>query len=61
MRNKNQVFVSYFDDLALASRLKLFIKQFKDVMNENVSQISIELFKNEVNATNKENYLIVHI
>ena len=30
-------------------------------MNENVNQIFIEFFKNEVNATNKKTYLIVYI
>jgi hypothetical protein len=61
VRNKDQVFVSYSDGLALASRLKLSTKQLRDAMNGNVSQISIELSKGEADATNKEDYLIVHI
>lgn len=61
VRNKNEAFVSYSDGLALASRLKLPTERLKDAMNENVSQISIELSKDEVDATNKEAYLIVHI
>ena len=61
MRNKNEAFVSYSDDLALASRLNLSTERLNNAMNENVNQISIEFFKNEVNATNKKAYLIVHI
>ena len=61
VRNKNEAFVSYSDDLIFVFWLKLPTEWFKNAMNKNVSQIFIEIFKNKMNATNKKTYLIIHI
>ena len=58
--NKTQVFISYPDGLDLASRLKLPIGRLRDSMNKKVSQVSIEISKDEAEAIDIES-LIVHI